>query len=138
MVAPIHEGKQDFKMVGYLASRDDLVITAKGSLVARLYPCTDWPETIDITNIPHQMSMIINNNFHIGFTDDETNSDLEKRKDNAFEYLKDKWFITTPSFNHSDSGDRLFLNAFDVEFFLKTGYRAKPSQVCTCAIVQER
>lgn len=128
MTETINEGKQDFKMIGYLASRDDLVITAKGSLVARLYPCTDWPESIDITNIPHQMSMIINNNFHIGYTDDETNTDLEKRKDNAFEYLKDKWFVTTPSFNYSDTGDRLFLNAFDVEA-LPQNPGTEPSQV---------
>ncbi|WP_261910080.1 McrB family protein [Liquorilactobacillus satsumensis] len=135
MVATINEGKQDFKMVGYLASRDDLIITAKGSLLARLYPSTDWPESIDITNIPHQMSMIINNNYHIGFTDDESSSDPEQRKDIAFDYLKNKWFVTTPSFNYSDAGDRLFLNAFDVEV-LPQNPGTEPSQVWFTRIPQ--
>lgn len=135
MIGTINEGKQDFKMIGYLASRDDLVITAKGSLVARLYPSTDWPESIDITNIPHQMSMIINNNHHIGFTDDESSSDFEQRKDIAFNYLKNKWFITTPSFTYSDSGNRLFLNAFDVET-LPQNPGTKASQVWFTRIPQ--
>ena len=135
MIGTINEGKQDFKMIGYLDSRDDLVITAKGSLVARLYPSTDWPESIDITNIPHQMSMIINNNHHIGFTDDESSSDFEQRKDIAFNYLKNKWFITTPSFTYSDLGNRLFLNAFDVET-LPQNPGTKASQVWFTRIPQ--
>lgn len=135
MIGTINEGKQDFKMIGYLDSRDDLVITAKGSLVARLYPSTDWPESIDITNIPHQMSMIINNNHHIGFTDDESSSDFEQRKDIAFNYLKNKWFITTPSFTYSDLGNRLFLNAFDVEA-LPQNPGTKASQVWFTRIPQ--
>lgn len=128
MISNVIEGKQDFKMIGYLANRDDLVISQIGRLVARIYPCTDWPESIDITNLPHQISVIVNNNQRIGFTDDDSNTDLELRKDNAFEYLKDKWFITTPSFNYNETRDKLFLNGYDVEV-LSQNPGTEPSQV---------
>lgn len=128
MIDTITEGKQNFKMVGYLASRDDLVMTNSGRLVARIYPCTDWPESIDITNIPHQLSVIINNNYRIGFSDNEAITDLEQRKDSAFEYLKDKWLITTPNFNYSEDHEHLYLNAYDVEA-MPQNPGTEPSQV---------
>lgn len=124
----IEEGKQSFKMVGYLASRDDLIILNSGRLMARLYPCTDWPESMDFTRLPSQMNCIINNNFRIGFKDDESNPDAEQRKDSAFNYFKDKWLITTPNFSYNDEREKMYVNAYDVEV-LPQNPDTEPSQV---------
>ncbi len=61
------------------------------------------------------MNVFVNNNSRVNFFDDETNPDHEKRKDLAYNFFKDKWFITTPSFNYNSETERMYVVAYDVE-----------------------
>lgn len=107
------EGMQHFKMLGYLASRDDVTITTNNQLRLIVNYCTDYPDSIDEA-MPDTISVFVNNNFQIGYNDDES-LDFEVRKNAAYEYFYDKWFIFNPSFSYNRDREKLFVNGYNVQ-----------------------
>lgn len=116
MLMQMREGKQNFKMVGFLSNRDNLYVNKNGQLALKIDLCTDWPESLyDISQIPDKMKIFVNNNNKIGYVDDESDPSDENRIDNAYEFFKNKWLITTPNFSYDEEKSRIYATGYDVE-----------------------
>lgn len=107
----IIEGKQKFTMVGFLADRADIVIVKSNQMMLRITPCTDYPDSIDPTNLPPKINVFVNHN-SLYYEDDESD-DEESRIDSAYREFQNKWFVSTPNFAYNEDRQRLFVTAYD-------------------------
>ena len=59
-------GKQDFKLVGYLNSIEDIIINMSGEAYIKLTTISDLPESIDINDFHTALCLMIEDTCHIG------------------------------------------------------------------------